>query len=115
MHFVGPDYVICEIIDPETGEVVPHADEMEGELVYTAIDRECSPLVRFRTRDLVQVKTTPCKCGRTSFRIRCIGRTDDMLIIRGVNIFPSAIKDVINSFRPRTTGEIRIVLKQNRR
>ncbi|MFJ8415629.1 phenylacetate--CoA ligase family protein [Bacillus paramycoides] len=112
MHFVGSDYVICEIIDPETGEVVPYGDHMEGELVYTAIDRECVPLVRFRTRDLVQVDTTPCKCGKKSFRLRCIGRTDDMLIVRGVNVFPSAIKDVVNSFRPKTTGEIRIQLKE---
>ncbi|WP_244525345.1 AMP-binding protein [Bacillus sp. 166amftsu] len=112
MHFIGSDYVICEIIDPETGEVVPHSDHMEGELVYTAIDRECVPLVRFRTRDLVQVDTTPCKCGRRSFRLRCVGRTDDMLIVRGVNVFPSAIKDVVNSFRPKTTGEIRILLKE---
>ena len=112
MHFIGSDYVICELIDPETGKVIPHSDHMEGELVYTAIDRECSPLVRFRTRDLVQVDTTPCKCGRNSFRLRCIGRTDDMLIVRGVNVFPSAIKDVISSFRPRTTGEIRILLKE---
>jgi len=111
MHFVGSDYVICEIIDPETGEVIPQSDHMEGELVYTAIDRECVPLVRFRTRDLVRVDTTPCKCGRKSFRLRCIGRTDDMLIVRGVNVFPSAIKDVVNRFRPRTTGEIRILLK----
>ncbi|WP_102348617.1 phenylacetate--CoA ligase family protein [Bacillus sp. Marseille-P3661] len=112
MHFVGGDYVICEIIDPETGKQVPHGDHMQGELVYTAIDRECSPLLRFRTRDLVQVDTTPCKCGRKSMRIRCIGRTDDMLIVRGVNVFPSAIKDVINSFRPRTNGEISILLNQ---
>ncbi|MED4752499.1 phenylacetate--CoA ligase family protein [Brevibacillus choshinensis] len=112
MHFVGSDYIICEIIDPETGEVVPHSDQMEGELVYTAIDRECVPLVRFRTRDLVQVDTTPCKCGRHSFRLRCVGRTDDMLIVRGVNVFPSAIKDIVNSFRPKTTGEIRIVLNE---
>ncbi|SDH86148.1 phenylacetate-CoA ligase [Alteribacillus persepolensis] len=112
MHFIGADNVICEIIDPETGEIVPESDHMEGELVYTAINRECVPLIRFRTRDLVQVDTTPCACGKKSFRLRCIGRTDDMLIIRGVNVFPSAIKDVVNSFRPKTTGEIRILLKE---
>lgn len=112
MHFIGSDNVICEIINPDTGKQVPFADRMEGELVYTAIDRECSPLVRFRTRDLIQVDTTPCKCGRKSMRIRCVGRTDDMLIIRGVNVFPSAIKDVINSFRPKTNGEISILLRQ---
>mgnify|MGYP001286650005 FL=1 len=112
MHFIGSDFVICEIIDPKTGKTIPIADGVEGELVYTAIDRECCPLVRFRTRDLIRVKTGECKCGRKSFRIRCIGRTDDMLIVRGVNVFPSAIKDVVSSFRPQVTGEIRILLKQ---
>ncbi|WP_052728989.1 phenylacetate--CoA ligase family protein [Bacillus thermotolerans] len=87
-------------------------DGSSGELVYTAIDRECVPLLRFRTRDLITVKTGKCSCGRSSFRIRCIGRTDDMLIIRGVNVFPTAIKDVVSSLYPRTTGEIQIMLYQ---
>jgi phenylacetate-CoA ligase len=112
MHFVASDYVISELIDPETGEVKPMIDGAEGELVYTAIDRECVPLLRFRTRDLIKVWTEPCACGRSSFRIRCIGRTDDMLIIRGVNVFPSAVKDVISGFIPRTTGEMQIILEE---
>lgn len=112
MHFVAPDYVICELIDPDSGEVKPMEDGSSGELVYTAIDRECVPLLRFRTRDLITVKTGKCSCGRSSFRIRCIGRTDDMLIIRGVNVFPTAIKDVVSSLYPRTTGEIQIMLYQ---
>jgi phenylacetate-CoA ligase len=112
MHFIAPDFVICELIDPETGRSIPIEDGAEGELVYTAIDRECCPLVRFRTRDLIRVWTKPCACGMKSFRIRCIGRTDDMLIVRGVNVFPSAVKDVISSFDPYTTGAMRILLKQ---
>ncbi|WP_010283670.1 phenylacetate--CoA ligase family protein [Bacillus timonensis] len=112
MHFVAPDYVICELIDPDTGKVKPFENGSEGELVYSAIDRECVPLLRFRTRDLISVKTGKCSCGSTSFRIRCIGRTDDMLIIRGVNVFPTAIKDVVSSFYPRTTGDIQILLEQ---
>lgn len=112
MHFVASDYVISELIDPDTGGVKLLTDGAEGELVYTAIDRECVPLLRFRTRDLIKVYTEPCACGRSSFRIRCIGRTDDMLIIRGVNVFPSAIKDVVSSFTPRTTGEIQIILEE---
>nr|WP_309099150.1 AMP-binding protein [Fredinandcohnia onubensis] len=112
MHFVAPDYVICELIDPETGKVKPFENGSEGELVYSAIDRECVPLLRFRTRDLISVKTGKCSCGSTSFRIRCIGRTDDMLIIRGVNVFPTAIKDVVSSFYPRTTGDIQILLEK---
>ena len=112
MHFIAPDFVICELIDPETGQVIPMEDGAEGELVYTAIDRECCPLVRFRTRDLIKVWTEPCACGLKTFRIRCVGRSDDMLIVRGVNVFPSAVKDVISSFDPYTTGAIRILLKQ---
>jgi phenylacetate-CoA ligase len=112
MHFTAPDYVICEVINPETGESLPLTENCVGELVYTAIDRECVPLIRFRTRDLVTVDTSPCSCGHKGFRIRCIGRTDDMLIVRGVNVFPSAIRDVVNGFYPRTTGEVQIVLKQ---
>ncbi|GAB7386406.1 AMP-binding protein [Bacillaceae bacterium] len=112
MHFLAPEYIYCELIEPETGQPLEWKDGAEGELVYTALERECVPLLRFRTRDLIRVATSPCKCGRTSFRIRCIGRTDDMLIIRGVNVFPSAIRDVINEFRPQTTGELQILLHQ---
>lgn len=112
MHFLAPDYMILELIDPETGEPIPFSNGAQGELVATHIQRECVPLVRFRTRDHVIVWTDPCPCGRTGVRLRCIGRTDDMLILRGVNVFPSAIKDVIAGFRPQTTGEIQILLKQ---
>lgn len=76
------------------------------------LDREACPVIRFRTRDRIKVFTDACECGRTSFRIRCIGRTDDMLIVLGVNVFPSAIKDVINSFQPRTTGDMIILLNE---
>jgi phenylacetate-CoA ligase len=112
MHFCAPEYILCELIDPEFGDVLSFEDGAEGELVYTHLDRECCPLVRFRSRDIITVWTSPCSCGRTGFRIRCTGRSDDMLIMLGVNIFPSAIKDVVTSFRPRTTGEIQILLEQ---
>jgi phenylacetate-CoA ligase len=111
MHFVAPDLVILEVIDPDTGAVLPlDRPEVRGELVFTHIDRECVPLVRFRTRDQVIAWTDKCACGRTGIRLRCVGRTDDMLILLGVNVFPSAIKDVVMALRPRTTGEIQIVL-----
>jgi len=115
MHFNGPDAVVVEIIDPEnsdleTGESLPLEAGVKGELVYTSLQRECVPLLRFRTRDRVEVTGTSCACGRTGFKLRCIGRTDDMLIVLGVNVFPSAIKDVVSSFYPATTGEIQIVL-----
>jgi len=110
MHFCAQEYIVCELIDPDTGEVMDMKDGAEGELVYTLIDRECCPLVRFRTRDRITVFTGRCGCGRTSFRMRCIGRTDDMLIVLGVNVFPSAVKDVIASFHPGTTGDMLILL-----
>jgi phenylacetate-CoA ligase len=112
MHFCGQEYIICELIDPETGENMELKEGAEGELVYTAIDRECVPLIRFRTRDRIVVWTDKCECGRTSFRQRCIGRTDDMLIVLGVNVFPSAVRDVVASLRPKTTGEIKIILSK---
>ena len=112
MHFCAQEFIICELIDPDSGKVLPLEEGAEGELVYTHIDRECCPLIRFRTRDLITVWTAPCGCGRTGFRIRCIGRTDDMLIMLGVNVFPSAIKDIVTSMRPATTGEIQILLEQ---
>ncbi|HUK25487.1 MAG TPA: hypothetical protein VLV49_12970 [Terriglobales bacterium] len=111
MHFNSPDYVLAEVIDPETGESLPIESGVAGELVYTSLERECVPLLRFCTRDRVEVLETSCCCGRKTFKLRCVGRTDDMLIVLGVNIFPSAVKDVVSSFHPRTTGEIQIVLE----
>src|SRR5204863_1472242 len=67
---------------------------------------QAAPLLRFRTKDHVTVKTNPCRCGRTGPRIRCIGRTDDMLIVRGVNVFPSALREVVNTFAPEVSGHI---------
>lgn len=112
MHFNGQEFVLAEIIDPETGKSQPIQTGVTGELVYTSLERECVPLLRFRTRDRVTVLGTSCSCGRTGFKLRCIGRTDDMLIVLGVNVFPSAVKDVVSSFHPRTTGEIQIVLHE---
>lgn len=112
MHFSGQEYILCELINPETGDVLEMKNGAKGELVYTHIDRECCPLIRFRSRDHIEVWTDRCACGRTSFRIRCFGRTDDMLTVLGVNVFPSAIRDVVGSLRPKTSGEIRLVLDQ---
>lgn len=112
MHFVGQGSCHPEIIDPETGEVLEISEGLTGELVYTSIDRECQPLIRFRTRDHVIVTQTECECGRTGYCIKCIGRTDDMLIVSGVNVYPSAIRDVIGTLSPRVTGEILIQLDE---
>ncbi len=91
---IWEDAFIPEIIDPETGKVLP--DGEEGELVITTILKEAIPLIRYRTRDITRIIKEPCKCGRTHRRIERIkGRTDDMLIIRGVNIFPSQIESLL--------------------
>jgi phenylacetate-CoA ligase len=74
------------------------------------IDREASPLIRFRSHDHVKVWTSPCECGHTTWRFRIIGRTDDMLIVKGVNVFPSAVEDVIRTMMPEVTGEFQILL-----
>ncbi len=105
MHFSGRDFVHAELIDPETGSALPFEDGAQGELVYTALRREGMPLLRFRSRDHVTVNARPCSCGRTSVRVRCIGRTDDMLIVRGVNLFPTALRAIVNRFAPHV-GEV---------
>lgn len=110
MHFLGADTCHAEIIHPDTGGVLDIETGVAGELVYTSLNRECQPLIRFRTRDHVEVTQTRCACGRTGFCIRCIGRTDDMMIISGVNVYPSAIRDVVSSLAPLVTGEILILV-----
>lgn len=112
MHFIGQGACHPEIINPETGEVLEPEEGLTGELVYTSIDRECQPLIRFRTRDHVIVTQTECECGRTGYCVKCIGRTDDMLIISGVNVYPSAVRDVVGTLLPRVTGEIQIQLHE---
>jgi len=112
MHFSAQGVVYAEIIDPDTGGVLDIKEGTTGELVYTSLKRECMPLVRFRTRDHVLVTQTDCECGRTGFGIRCIGRTDDMLIVQGVNVYPSAVKDVVSSFAPRVSGAVEIQLEK---
>ena len=93
MH-VNEDHFVPEIIDPKTGEVLP--DGEQGELVFTCLDKEAFPLIRYRTRDICVLNREPCSCGRTHVRMRKpMGRTDDMLIIRGVNVFPSQIETVL--------------------
>jgi len=93
-HHLFEDHFIPEIIDPDTGERLPEGEC--GELVLTALTKEALPVLRYRTRDLTALHSEPCPCGRTSVRMeRVHGRTDDMLIIRGVNVFPSQIETVL--------------------
>jgi phenylacetate-CoA ligase len=106
MHLGARGFVHAELIDPETGAAVEMEDGARGELVLTHLRHRAAPLLRFRTRDHVLVRTSPCPCGRTGPRIRCIGRTDDMLIVRGVNVFPSAVREVVGAFAPAVSGHI---------
>jgi phenylacetate-CoA ligase len=106
MHLGARGFVHAELIDPETGDARPVEDGATGELVLSHLQHKAAPLLRFRTRDHVHFSTTPCPCGRTSPRVRCVGRTDDMLIVRGVNVFPSAVREVVNGFAPRVSGNI---------
>lgn len=105
---IAEDQFYCEIVDPDTGEVLPEGEW--GELVITTLTRECSPMIRYRTRDVTRIVSEPCACGRTHRKIdRLRGRTDDMLIIRGVNVFPSQIEQVITGF-PEIATQYQIVL-----
>jgi phenylacetate-CoA ligase len=106
MHLGARGFVHAELIDPSSGAAILLEDGAKGELVLTHLQHRAAPLLRFRTRDHVEVWTRPCKCGRTAPRIRCIGRTDDMLIVRGVNVFPSAIREVVSEFQPDVSGYI---------
>jgi len=91
---IQEDHFLAETIDPDSGEVLPPGQE--GELVFTTLTKEGIPLIRYRTRDLTRLNTTPCRCGRTTARMRRVtGRSDDMLIIRGVNVFPSQIESIL--------------------
>lgn len=109
MHFNAQKHVAIELIDPATGDVIPWSEGAVGEIVYTAFDREATPMVRYRSRDHALVVGVDCACGRTSPRIRCIGRTDDMLIYKGMNVFPTALRDLIAStFSGRVEPMLRV-------
>jgi phenylacetate-CoA ligase len=106
MHLGARGIVHPELIDPSTGEEIAMEDGATGELVLSHLRHRAAPLLRFRTRDHVVVSTGACPCGRTGPRVRCIGRTDDMLIVRGVNVFPSAVREVVGGFAPDVSGHI---------
>jgi phenylacetate-CoA ligase len=110
MHFCGMGHVWPELIDMKTREPMKIEDGAVGELAYTSLTREAMPVVRFLSNDIVRIEGTSCECERTSFRMRCIGRMDDVFIVRGVNVYPTAILSVVGDFRPRVTGRARVVL-----
>lgn len=113
MHFCGTGHVWPELVDPGTQEPMAIEAGAVGELVYTHLTREAMPVVRFLSGDIVRIEGTSCDCGRTSFRMRCLARRDDMFKVRGVNVYPSAILAVVGDFSPRVTGRARVVRKNS--
>lgn len=95
MHYVGQEFVLMELIDPETGEHIEINPGAEGEIVYTPLTREATPLLRFRSGDYARIIDTDCSCGRTAPRFQIIGRADDMLIYKAQNVYPAGIREVI--------------------
>lgn len=111
LHFVAADVLWPEIIDSETAQPLPLQAGTRGELVLTHLMRDCQPLVRFRTGDVLQITATDaCSCGRTGFRFRVVGRSDDMVVVRGINAFPTMVAAVVTADR-RLSGEYRIRLR----
>jgi len=111
LHFLGADVLYPELIEPHTGAPLPLAAGGEGELVLTHLQRDCQPLVRFRTGDIIAVdEIGKCRCGRSGMRFRVVGRSDDMVVVRGLNLFPSMVAGVINGFA-ELSGDYRIVLE----
>ena len=109
MHFIAPETAYIELYDRETKTVLPWNDGAEGEFVYTGLDRECGPLVRFMDGDLIRINTKPCACGLPGTRISIIGRVDDMLLVKGVNVFPTAVRDLILGFKESVSGNVRVI------
>lgn len=110
LHFMATDVLWPELIDPDTGAPLTLEAGAEGELVLTHLVRDCQPLVRFRTGDIIAIDhTDTCTCGRTGFRFRVIGRSDDMVVVRGLNLFPTMVAAIVNA-DPRLSGEYRVIL-----
>jgi len=111
LHFLGTGALLFQLIDPETGEDLPIEEGTVGEMVLTHLDKEAQPLVRYRTSDVLEILGVgPCSCGRTGLRFRVVGRADDMVHVKGINVFPNGIARVLESMVPEVTGEFQIVL-----
>ncbi len=110
MHFVSEDHCLLEILDPDSGRPVTMEDGATGEMVWTFLDWRGGPLMRYAVGDVARIWTSPCPCGMPGLRFDIIGRADDMLIVKGVNIYPHAIGNAVAKFYPRVTGAFRIVL-----
>jgi len=111
MHFTSEDHCLLELVDPHSRSPVAIAEGAVGEMVLTFLDWEGGPFMRYALSDLIQVWTSPCPCGMPGMRFRIVGRTDDMLIVKGVNVYPEAIRQVLLGFAPRVSGAFRIRLR----
>lgn len=111
MHFVSEDHCLLELVEPGSGAPVPLDDGAVGEMVFTFLDWRGGPFMRYALGDLLQVWTKPCPCGLPGIRFAILGRTDDMLTVKGVNVYPQAIANEIFRLHPRVTGAFRIVLR----
>lgn len=110
MHLVSEDHCLLELVDPETKAPVEIEDGAIGEMVFTFLDWEGGPFMRYALGDILEIYTGPCSCGMPGIRFKIVGRADEMLIVKGVNVYPGAIKNAIERFFPRTTGALRILL-----
>jgi phenylacetate-CoA ligase len=110
MHFTSEDHCLLELVHPETKAPVDIKDGATGEMVFTFLDWEGGPFMRYALGDILEVYTRPCACGMPGIRFKIMGRADDMLIVKGVNIYPGSIKNAVDKFFPRTTGALRILL-----
>lgn len=115
MHCNTPDFDLYpyDLVDPDTKQPIDIVDGVIGEAIYTSLERYATPMLRMASGDLVQVFTKECPgCGFKGLRVKVVGRSDDMLIIKGANVYPAAIKKVLTTFVPDLTGEMRIILDQ---
>lgn len=111
MHVVSEDYhLFYDIVDPETKKSIEWKDGAIGEKLWTSLEWEAAPPFRYASGDIIQMFMEECECGIKGVRVKFIGRADDMLIVKGINVFPSAIRNIINSFIPRITGAFKIIL-----
>jgi phenylacetate-CoA ligase len=110
MHFVSEDHCLLELIDPKTKKNIEIQDGATGEMVFTFLDWKGGPFMRYALGDILEIYAQPCLCGMPGIRFKIIGRADDMLIIKGVNVYPEAIKTAILKFRPDVTGIFRILI-----
>ncbi len=112
MHWMVDDLVYYELVDPDTKQPIPMENGARGEALFTTLDADGWVMIRQSMGDIHQVFTDPCPCGRSGFRYKVVGRADDMLKVKGVMVYPTHIKGIINDFIPKVTGEFRIILDE---